>query len=283
MFEVAYQRRYKVDMFTGLIEEKGRVRRITQQGPGFTFQVEASAQMVRELVLGESVAIDGACMTVTYASGETFSFDASSESVKRTTLGQRRVGDAVHLERALRLGDRVGGHLVSGEVDGFGALVVTKSVGTAIWLRFKIESHLMGYLIEKGSIAIDGISLTVNELFDDGFSVMLIPHTQSVVHLQDKAVAEQVNIEVDQIGKYVERLLGLKSSETQSSSSGLSMEKLRALGFGMTREETIQSIERVEQAVQDIRNGRMVILVDDEDRENEGDLVMAAELAIQMR
>lgn len=218
-------------MFTGLIEEKGRVRRITQQGPGFTFQVEASAQMVRELVLGESVAIDGACMTVTYASGETFSFDASSESVKRTTLGQRRVGDAVHLERALRLGDRVGGHLVSGHVDGIGALVETKSVGTAIWLRFKIESHLMGYLIEKGSIAIDGISLTVNELFDDGFSVMLIPHTQSVVHLQDKAVAEQVNIEVDQIGKYVERLLGLKSSETQSSSSGLSMEKLRELGF----------------------------------------------------
>ena len=218
-------------MFTGLIEEKGCVRRVTRQGPGFTFDIEASAQLVSELTLGESVAIDGACMTVTQFGGQRFSFDASAESVERTTLGQRKIGDAVHLERALRLGDRVGGHLVSGHIDGLGTLVETRSVGSAIWLRFTIESHLMGYLIEKGSIAIDGISLTINELFENGFSVMLIPHTQGVVHLHEKRIDGRVNIEVDQIGKYVERLLGLAASDKHAASSGLSMERLRELGF----------------------------------------------------
>jgi len=218
-------------MFTGLVEEKGCIRRVARQGPGFSFMVEASAQLVSELSLGESVAIDGACMTVTQFGGQTFTFDASAESVARTTLGQRRVGDAVHLERALRLGDRVGGHLVSGHVDGLGTLVETKTVGSAIWLQFAIESHLMGYLIEKGSIAIDGISLTINELFESGFSVMLIPHTQGVVHLHEKKVDGRVNIEVDQIGKYVERLLGLSSTDKGASPSNLSMDRLRELGF----------------------------------------------------
>ena len=120
---------------------------------------------------------------------------------------------------------------MSGHIDGLGTLVETRTVGSAIWLRFTIESHLMGYLIEKGSIAIDGISLTINELFENGFSVMLIPHTQGVVHLHDKSIDGRVNIEVDQIGKYVERLLGLSASEKGAEQSGLSMDRLRELGF----------------------------------------------------
>ena len=218
-------------MFTGLIEEKGCVRRVTRQGPGFTFMIEASPELVGELALGESVAIDGACMTVTQADGRTFTFDASAESADRTTLGQRRVGDGVHLERALKLGDRVGGHLVSGHIDGLGTLIEKKTVGSAIWLRFAIDVQLMGYLIEKGSIAIDGISLTINELFENGFSVMLIPHTQGIVQLHDKPIDGHVNIEADQIGKYVERLLGLAASDNRAAPSGLSMDRLRELGF----------------------------------------------------
>ena len=218
-------------MFTGLVEEQGTINRVSRQGPGFSFVINASPAFAEALVLGESVAIDGACMTVTRTEGSTFSFDASAESVQRTTLGSRRTGDGVHLERAMKLGDRVGGHLVSGHIDGLGVVTEKKNIGSAIWLRFRIDHELTRYLIEKGSIAIDGISLTVNELFDDGFSVMLIPHTQSVVHLHDKKTDAVVNIEVDQIGKYVERMLGLTKPTGKTSKSGLSMDKLQKFGF----------------------------------------------------
>lgn len=217
-------------MFTGLVEQKGQIRRVRQQGPGSAFTLSTSREFVNELVLGESVAIDGACMTVTQTDGDTFTFDASAESLARTTLGQRRVGDHVHLERAMRLGDRIGGHMVSGHIDGLGVVAQRKSVGTAIWMRFRIEDPLLRYLIEKGSVAVDGISLTVNELFEDGFSVMLIPHTQSVVHLHEKTAETHVNLEMDQIGKYVERLL-TSGESSQYSSAGLSEEKLRELGY----------------------------------------------------
>jgi riboflavin synthase len=218
-------------MFTGLVEERGRLSRVTPKGPGMSLIIEASRSFVQSLSLGESVAVDGACMTVTHAHDTSFSFDASAESMSRTTLGKRRAGDELHLERALRLGDRVGGHLVSGHIDGLGKLMQRTKVGEAVLLQFALESTLLPYLIEKGSIAIDGISLTINELFDDGFSVMLIPHTQSVVHLHDKALHGDVNIEVDQIGKYVERLLGLSGEITGSKRSKITMTRLRELGY----------------------------------------------------
>ena len=218
-------------MFTGLIEEKGHLRRTVQKGPGMSVFIEASSTLVSELTLGESVAIDGACMTVTSARGTLFSFDASAESMRRTTLGSKKPGDSVHLERALRLGDRLGGHLVSGHVDGLGTLIERQQVGEAWLLRFKMPDALLPFIIEKGSIAIDGISLTINELFDDGVSVMLIPHTQSIVHLHDKPLHGHVNLEVDQIGKYVQRMLGLGGEKATDGASSLTMEKLRELGF----------------------------------------------------
>ena len=218
-------------MFTGLVEERGRLTRVTPKGPGMSLMIEASRAFVASLSLGESVAVDGACMTVTHAEDRCFAFDASAESMNRTTLGRRRPSDELHLERALRLGDRVGGHLVSGHIDGLGTLTQRKQVGEAILMRFTLEQTLMPYLIEKGSIAIDGISLTINELFDDGFSVMLIPHTQSVVHLHEKDLHGHVNIEVDQIGKYVERLLGLSGHADGPKISGLTMSRLRELGY----------------------------------------------------
>lgn len=218
-------------MFTGLVEERGRLVRVTPSGPGMTLAVEASKPFVSSLRLGDSVAVDGACMTVTATSETVFCFDASSESLNRTTLGSRNSGDALHLERALRLGDRVGGHLVSGHIDGLGTLIGQKSVGRAVQMRFAIDAALLPYLIEKGSIAIDGTSLTINELFDDGFNVMLIPHTQSIVHLNSKKLNDRVNIEVDQIGKYVERLLGFAGHTGDTKRPGLTMNRLKELGY----------------------------------------------------
>ena len=214
-------------MFTGLVEEQGRLVRVSPSGPGVTLVVEASKAFVSSLRLGDSVAVDGACMTVTSASESVFSFDASSESLSRTTLGARHSGDTLHLERALKLGDRVGGHLVSGHIDGLGKLIGKQPVGQAVQMRFALDVELLPYLIEKGSIAIDGISLTINELFDDGFSVMLIPHTQSVVHLHAKKLQDHVNIEVDQIGKYVERLLGFAGHAGETKQPRLTMNRLR--------------------------------------------------------
>lgn len=195
-------------MFTGLIEACGTLRRIERRGPGVTLTIEAPASMVAELTLGESVACDGACLTVTRFGGETFGVDASAETLARTTLGDRRPGERLHLERALRLGDRLGGHIVAGHIDDVGTIRSKTPLGRSVAIAFNAPAPVARYLVEKGSIAIDGVSLTVNSVDAQGFDVVLIPHTQGVVHLADKPVGAKVNLEADVIGKYVERLMG---------------------------------------------------------------------------
>jgi riboflavin synthase len=194
-------------MFTGLIETSGVLRRVTPKGPLVTLVIGAPAAMVAELTLGESVAVDGACLTVVRAGGDTFEVDASSETLSRTTLGERHPGDALHLERALRLGDRLGGHIVAGHVDATGRVRSRAALGQALELVIEAPSEVMRYVVAKGSIAVDGVSLTVNEVLADGFSLVLIPHTQGIVHLHRKQPGERVNLEADLLGKYVERLL----------------------------------------------------------------------------
>jgi riboflavin synthase len=219
-------------MFTGLIETNGAVDRISPRGPGAELVIRASQSLVSELVLGESVAVDGACLTVTHTSYERFSVDASAETMERTTLGERRVGDQMHLERALRLGDRLGGHWVTGHIDGVGSLKSRTPFGEACQLWFDTPPNVTRYLINKGSIAIDGASLTVNEVDEQSFSVVLIPHTLSILNLIHKKVGAPVNLEADILGKYVERLLGDATSPKHSTStSQLNLSTLAKAGF----------------------------------------------------
>lgn len=218
-------------MFTGLIETTGTVDRISPRGPGVELVISAPHSLVRELSLGESVAVDGACLTVTRASGPHFFVDASAETMERTTLRERRIGDRLHLERALRLGDRLGGHWVTGHIDGIGSLRSREALGDAIQLCFNAPPEVAKYLVNKGSIAIDGASLTVNEVDEHGFSIVLIPHTLSVLNLAHKRVGASVNLEADILGKYVERLLGDVIPASRASSPQLDLSTLAKAGF----------------------------------------------------
>lgn len=217
-------------MFTGLVEMSGRLRRAEPRGPGTRLVIEATAAMVAELTLGESVAVDGACLTVIDATGPSFAVDASAETMQRTTLGDRRPGDRLHLERALRLSDRLGGHLVAGHVDATGNIRAVEPLGEALRMQFDAPPEVRRYLVAKGSIAIDGVSLTVNTVDAAGFDVVLVPHTQSVVHLHHKRQGARVNLEADLIGKYVERLLTWRDGDARPA-SGVDLALLSKSGF----------------------------------------------------
>jgi len=189
-------------MFTGLVEELGRVR--SRDGGRFT--VEAAA-VLDDLRVGDSVALDGCCLTVVDIGDGWYGVDVVAETLARTTLGDRRPGDAVNLERPLALGGRLGGHLVQGHVDGVGEIV-----DPAPDLAVRVAPALLRYLVEKGSVAVDGCSLTVTGLRADGFSVAVVPHTAAVTTLGRKARGERVNVEVDLLAKYVESLLESRRS-----------------------------------------------------------------------
>ena len=167
---------------------------------------------------GESIAVNGACLTARDIQGRRFLVDVSPESLSRTGLGSLEVGSRVNLERALRLADRLGGHLVSGHVDALGRVEERRAVGDFTLFTFSLDAGLTKYVIEKGSITIDGVSLTVNSCTGNRFSVSIIPHTLAVTTLGRLKQGDQVNIEVDIIGKYVEKLLSEQSAETDSGS-----------------------------------------------------------------
>ncbi len=197
-------------MFTGIITAVGIIGSVADTAAGKRFSIE-SGWATPDLVLGESIAIDGACMTVVGFEGGRFEVEVSPESLAKTTLGERTAGEPVNLERAMAVGDRLGGHFVSGHVDGVGQIAEIEPAGDCLKVTFQAPDEVQRYLVSKGSITIDGISLTVNGVHDETsggrFDVMIIPHTRENTSLRNKDVGSDVNLEADLLGKYVERLL----------------------------------------------------------------------------
>ena len=211
-------------MFTGIIEEIGHVKSLARGAKSFTLEVEADLVMEGTQV-GDSIATNGVCLTVTSLTGHGFTAAVMPETVQRTALGELKPGSAVNLERALSLQTRLGGHIVSGHIDGTGRISDRRQDDNALWLTVECDSRLLRYIIEKGSITIQGVSLTVARVDDKSFAVSLIPHTQAATTLHSARVGDLVNLENDIIAKYVEKLLGKAPSD-----SGI-MEKLARNGF----------------------------------------------------
>ncbi|MBW2021730.1 MAG: riboflavin synthase [Deltaproteobacteria bacterium] len=221
-------------MFTGLVEGTGTVKAIKRVGRDMVLSVTPPFD-VSECQIGESISVDGVCLTVTEISPGALSMDVSEESLARTTLGSLKQSDRVNLERALRLTDRLGGHLVLGHIDGVGTIIRKQPRQRSWTIRVAMDSALTRYTVEKGSIAIDGVSLTINRCFPDGVEVNIIPQTGEATTLLRKEVGEKVNIETDLIGKYIERLMSRandKHNYRALETSGLDSNMLKNLGFG---------------------------------------------------
>ncbi len=213
-------------MFTGLVEETGQVRSIARQS---NFQrMDIAAQKVLEgMAIGDSVNIDGACQTVVAFDERSFSVETISETLARTTLGQFQNGRAVNLERALRLGDRLGGHIVQGHIDEVGKIAAISQAPGEWRIRIATPETLRPYIAGKGSITVDGISLTVAEVDAGGFTIAVIPHTFDNTVLSQRRIGDGVNLEVDVIARYIERLLNAGSDPR----AAMSFDKLREMGY----------------------------------------------------
>ncbi len=203
-------------MFTGIVEEMGAVTALDKSLAGTRLSVLASYVM-SDLKLGDSVSVNGTCLTVVARTDRDFSVEISPETLSVTTLGQLAVGAPVNLERAMKLNERIGGHLVAGHVDGVGTIRGRRQEGNAIFFTIEAPHDVLRYCIVKGSVTVDGISLTINEVGSHTFSVAIIPHTATVTTLGLKQVNDQVNLESDLIGKYVERLLQERSHLPKST------------------------------------------------------------------
>jgi riboflavin synthase len=195
------------DMFTGIIEGVGRLAMAENRGGDARLTVDVGTLPFEAVQLGESIAVNGVCLTVIGFDATSFQADASNETLALTTLGRLKPDAAVNLERAMRPSDRLGGHLVSGHVDGVGSVVGIEQDARAQRWRFSAPAPLLKYIAKKGSICVDGVSLTVNEVDDAGFEVALIPHTVAHTAFVDTAIGDAVNLEIDLVARYVERLL----------------------------------------------------------------------------
>lgn len=216
-------------MFTGLVEETGRLKAREGSRDGAALVIQAS-KVLEEIKIGDSIAVNGVCLTVTAFTRESITAAVMPETLRRTALASLSPGDSVNLERALALGGRLGGHLVSGHIDGTGTLTGSRREGNAVVLRFTAPSSLLRYIIPKGSVAVEGVSLTVAAVDEHSFSVSLIPHTAgetTLGHIRDGAV---VNLETDMIGKYVEKLLQ-PYTHGKSTGKGITAALLEESGF----------------------------------------------------
>jgi riboflavin synthase len=216
-------------MFTGLVEELGKVKNMVRTSRSVRLTINAN-KVVSDVKIGDSIAVNGTCLTVVAHGDDWFTADVMPETVDRTVLSRLKTGDKVNLERTLRVGDRFGGHIVSGHIDGVGTISGKNTNDIAVIVRITAEPQVMRYIVEKGSIAIDGTSLTVVAVGSDWFTVSLIPHTAGLTTVGLKTVGELVNLEADVIGKYVERLMGLSGQQPESKEN-MNAEFLRLHGF----------------------------------------------------
>ena len=216
-------------MFTGIIEEVGRLERFA----GGEIAIRAK-KVLEDVALGDSIAVNGICLTVTRFDEVHFTADVMPETIRRTSLAELRRGSRVNLERALTLKSRLGGHIVSGHIDGAGTIAAMKEEGNAILLTVRASDSVLRYVVEKGSVALDGISLTVARVGAADFTVSLIPHTREITNLREKSVGSRLNIETDILGKYVEKLFPggcALGSAAPKGKDGITMDFLRQQGF----------------------------------------------------
>jgi len=219
-------------MFTGIIEGLGTIREIRSTGLGKRLSVHADFDL-HQTKIGDSISVNGACLTMVMIEGLRFQVDLSPETLAKTTFGRAKIGARVNLERALRLSDRLDGHLVSGHIDGIGTVKLKEKIGNAINITIEVPETLSYYMIKKGSVAVDGISLTINNCGRNGFDVSIIPHTAELTTLSFINAGDLVNIETDMIGKYVERFVRRSHDVDNSKKTGKSvdMQFLAKTGF----------------------------------------------------
>ena len=220
-------------MFTGIVEEMGSIRSIAKGSKSAVLTIAAD-KVLEGSKIGDSIAVNGVCLTVTTMSADQFTADVMAETLRRSSLGSLVRGSKVNLERAMAADGRFGGHIVSGHIDGTGTVLSLKPEDNAVWVEIETPSNILKYIVEKGSIAIDGISLTVAKVTEKGFAVSIIPHTGSETTLLSRKSGDIVNLENDIIGKYVDRLLHFGSQEQVSEekkSAGITMDFLTKHGF----------------------------------------------------
>ena len=216
-------------MFTGIVEEMGQIRSIVRGASSAVLSIEANL-ILEDLKIGDSVAVNGVCLTATSIGAGGFTADVMHETLNRSSLGALQKGSHVNLERAMLANVRFGGHIVSGHIDGTGTIGSIQKDDNALWYTILADAKLLRYIVEKGSVTIDGISLTVADVQSDRFAVSLIPHTAKVTVLGEKRTGDIVNLETDIIGKYVEKLMKPTVEETKQK-SGITMEFLAENGF----------------------------------------------------
>lgn len=219
-------------MFTGIIESIGTVKQMQDKGGDMRLELETGKLDMKDVVLGDSIAVNGVCLTVIEMTGNSFSADVSRETLKHTSLGKLKPGSQVNLEKALTLQTRLGGHMVSGHVDALGTVLERKDDARSIWFKVQAPANLAKYIVHKGSITVDGTSLTVNAVDGNEFELNIVPHTLQETIMNNYAAGTEVNLEVDIIGRYLERLLlGEKAADKDVAGNGVDMDLLQRAGF----------------------------------------------------
>ena len=223
-------------MFTGINEETGKVEAVAKGSNSAVITI-AAVKVLEDTKIGDSIAVNGVCLTVTSISGRKFSADVMAETLRRSSLGSLKHGSMVNLERAMAANGRFGGHIVSGHIDGVGVISSFEKEDNAVWVEIETPAKILRYIVEKGSITIDGISLTVAKLTDSSFAVSVIPHTGEETTLLNRNPGDIVNLENDIVGKYVERLMNFKTDdrdnkgEKRNNSDSITMNFLNENGF----------------------------------------------------